>query len=86
MAAPGHVSTDLDRELFHHLRTQADAVMVGAGTVRDGALRRDREDRRAARQARAEGLEPDPLAVIVSGRLDLPADLPLLHEPGLSGS
>jgi riboflavin biosynthesis pyrimidine reductase len=29
------LSTELDRELFHHLRTQADAVMVGAGTVRN---------------------------------------------------
>jgi riboflavin biosynthesis pyrimidine reductase len=34
------------------------------------------------REARVRaGLEPDPLAVIVSGRLDLPDDLPLLHEP-----
>ena len=29
----------------------------------------------------AEGLAPDPLAVIVSGRLDLPADLPILNDP-----
>ena len=28
------LSTELDRQLFHHLRTQADAVMVGAGTAR----------------------------------------------------
>ncbi|MET0762620.1 MAG: dihydrofolate reductase family protein, partial [Thermoleophilaceae bacterium] len=28
----------------------------------------------------AEGLAPDPLAVIVSGRLALPADLPILNE------
>ena len=34
------------------------------------------------REARKqEGLEPDPLAVVVSARLDLPADLPLLNEP-----
>ena len=34
------------------------------------------------RQKRVEeGLAADPLAVIVSGRLDLPADLPLLNEP-----
>jgi riboflavin biosynthesis pyrimidine reductase len=29
------LSSDVDRRLFHHLRTQADAVMVGAGTVRE---------------------------------------------------
>jgi riboflavin biosynthesis pyrimidine reductase len=34
------------------------------------------------RAARAEeGLDADPLAVIVTARLDLPADLPLLNEP-----
>ena len=32
------LSTELDRRLFHHLRTQVDAVMVGAGTVRIGTL------------------------------------------------
>jgi riboflavin-specific deaminase-like protein len=76
------LSSEADRVLFHHLRTQADAVMVGAGTlrverygriVRDPALREKRE---------REGLAPDPLAVIVSARLDLPPDLPLLQDPG----
>src|SRR5215213_8016339 len=75
------LSTDLDRELFHRLRTQADAVMVGAGTVRTERYGRmaKSEDLRAARKE--ERLEADPLAVIVSARLDLPADLPLLNEP-----
>jgi riboflavin-specific deaminase-like protein len=75
------LSTDLDRELFHQLRTQADAVMVGAGTVRAERYGRmtKSEELRAARAA--EGLEADPLAVIVTARLDLPADLPLLNEP-----
>ena len=75
------VSSDLDRELFHHLRTQADAVMVGAGTARQeryGSITKTAE----LREKRvAEGLRPVPLAVIVSGRLDLPADLPLLGDP-----
>jgi riboflavin-specific deaminase-like protein len=76
------MSTELDRELFHHLRTQADAVMVGAGTARAeryGKLTKTDE----LREKRArEGVREVPLAVIVSGRLDLPADLPLLNEPG----
>jgi 2,5-diamino-6-(ribosylamino)-4(3H)-pyrimidinone 5'-phosphate reductase len=71
-----------DRELFHGLRTQADAVMAGAGTVRKeryGRMVRDAE-RRARR--RREGLDEDPLAVVVSGRLTGLADAPLFeaHE------
>jgi riboflavin-specific deaminase-like protein len=75
------LSTDLDRELFHRLRTQVDAVMVGAGTVRAERYGRmiKSEELRAARID--EGLEADPLAVVVTARLDLPADLPLLNEP-----
>ena len=75
------ISTDVDRDLFHHLRTQADAVMVGAGTVRAeryGIVTKTPE-LRAKRVA--EALPEVPLAVIVSGRLDLPADLPILNEP-----
>jgi riboflavin-specific deaminase-like protein len=75
------LSTELDRQLFHLLRTQADAVMVGAGTVRAERYGRmaKSEELRDARER--EGLARDPLAVIVSARLDLPADLPLLNEP-----
>ena len=73
---------DTDRELFRHLRTQADAIMVGAGTVRaerygpavkDEALRAKRED---------EGLAAEPTTVIVSASMDLPPDLPLLQAEG----
>jgi riboflavin-specific deaminase-like protein len=75
------LSTELDRRLFHRLRTQGDAVMVGAGTARTERYGRmaKSDELRAARVA--EGLDPDPVAVVISGRLDLPADLPLLDEP-----
>jgi riboflavin-specific deaminase-like protein len=75
------LSTELDRELFHRLRTQVDAVMVGAGTVRAERYGRmtKNEELRAARTD--DGLAADPVAVVVSARLDLPADLPLLNEP-----
>lgn len=75
------LSTELDRQLFHRLRTQADAIMVGAGTVRAERYGRmaKSDELRAAREQ--EGLAPDPLAVVVTARLDLPADLPLLNEP-----
>jgi riboflavin-specific deaminase-like protein len=75
------ISSPADRQLFHELRAHVDAVMVGAGTVRTeryGRLVRDptRRDRRVGR-----GLAPDPLAVIVSHRLSLTPDLPLLADP-----
>jgi riboflavin-specific deaminase-like protein len=75
------LSTELDRQLFHHLRTQADAVMVGAGTVRIERYGRMTKSEELREKRESEGLAPDPLAVVVSGRLDLPADLPLLNEP-----
>lgn len=77
----GPIGNEADKDLFHALRTRVDAVMVGAGTLRAehyGRLVRKPERREARVRV---GLEPDPVAVIVSGRLDLPEDLPLLHEP-----
>jgi len=75
------LSTELDRQLFHHLRTQADAVMVGAGTVRIERYGRMAKSEELRDKRESEGLARDPLAVVVSSRLDLPADLPLLNEP-----
>jgi riboflavin-specific deaminase-like protein len=75
------LSSDLDRRLFHGLRTQVDAVMIGAGTVRTERYGRMAKSDELRDRREAEGLARNPLAVVVSGRLDLPADLPLLHEP-----
>jgi riboflavin-specific deaminase-like protein len=75
------LSGDVDRALFHHLRTQADAVMVGAGTVRVERYGRMVRRPELREKRREQGLEPDPLAVIVSARLALPSDLPLLQDP-----
>jgi riboflavin-specific deaminase-like protein len=74
------ISSDLDRELFHHLRTQADAVMVGAGTARVERYGRIAKSDELRAKREREGLAADPLAVVVSARLDLPADLPLLQR------
>jgi riboflavin-specific deaminase-like protein len=75
------LSTELDRQLFHHLRTQADAVMVGAGTARIERYGRMTKTDELRDKREREGLARDPLGVVVSARLDLPADLPLLNEP-----
>jgi riboflavin-specific deaminase-like protein len=71
---------EIDREMFLALRTQVDCVMVGAGTARvEGYGPMVRAPERRERRER-EGLAPRPLACLVSGRLDLPADLPLLQD------
>jgi riboflavin-specific deaminase-like protein len=75
------LSTELDRRLFHQLRTQVDAVMIGAGTARVERYGRITKSDELRRRRVREGLAGDPLAVIVSSRLDLPADLPLLQTP-----
>jgi riboflavin-specific deaminase-like protein len=77
----GAIGDVADRTLFHALRASVDAVMAGAGTVRVehyGRIIRDA----AIRSARAQrGLRAEPLACIVSGRLSLAPDTPLLQEP-----
>jgi riboflavin biosynthesis pyrimidine reductase len=77
----GPISSQPDRELFHALRLAVDAVLVGAGTVR--AERYGRIIRQASdRELRVErGLTQEPLACVVSGRLDLDASVPLLADP-----
>jgi 5-amino-6-(5-phosphoribosylamino)uracil reductase len=75
------LSSVADRQVFHALRTRVDAVMVGAGTVRTERYGRLVRDPARREQRRAAGLDPDPLAIVVSGRLDIPRDVPLLQDP-----
>jgi 5-amino-6-(5-phosphoribosylamino)uracil reductase len=75
------LSSVADRQVFHALRTRVDAVMVGAGTLRTERYGRLVRDPARRAQRRAAGLQDDPLAIVVSGRLDIPADVPLLQEP-----
>jgi riboflavin-specific deaminase-like protein len=76
------ISSATDRAIFHNLRTQADAVMVGASTVRsEGYGPMVKTDELRAKRER-EGVRPEPLAVVVSGRLSVPVEVPLLQDPG----
>jgi riboflavin biosynthesis pyrimidine reductase len=80
----GSLGNRADSVLFHGLRGVVDAVMVGAGTVkaeRYGPIV-PQESRRLQRRER--GLRDEPLACVVSGRLSLPADIPLLTDPASS--
>jgi riboflavin biosynthesis pyrimidine reductase len=75
------LSSPADRELFHALRAEADAVMVGARTAnieRYGPIIRDGEVRE---RRLAERLAAQPLALIASRTLDLDPALPLLADP-----
>ena len=75
------LSDDADRELFHGLREHVDAVMAGTGTLRTeryGRLVRDPERRRRRAES---GLNPDPLAGIISRSGDVPTDIPLFADP-----
>lgn len=78
----GPLGSDTDMEMLHRLRTRVDAVMIGAGTMRAERYGRivPHPDLRAYRER--VGLAHDPLAVIVSGRLDLPWDAPLFTDGG----
>jgi riboflavin biosynthesis pyrimidine reductase len=78
----GPIGDAADRELFHGLRTQVDAVMAGARTMEvEHYGRLVKSDALAERRER-EGLAPQPLAVIVSGSLAFnPEAVPLLQEP-----
>ena len=76
----GAIGSDTDTQMLVGLRAKADAVMIGAGTLRAeryGRLVPDPDQR--ARRERG-GLPADPLAVVVSGRLDLPWDASLFTE------
>ncbi|HVM54796.1 MAG TPA: dihydrofolate reductase family protein [Acidimicrobiales bacterium] len=59
------MSSTADRQLFHHLRTLADVILVGAGTMRDEHYGPHRPP---------DGSSPRPIAVVTNTlRLDLTA-------------
>jgi riboflavin-specific deaminase-like protein len=67
----GAIGSPIDRILMRALRARADAVMIGAGTLRAEkltlAVPKDLARARASR-----GLKPQPLAVIATGSGDVP--------------
>jgi riboflavin-specific deaminase-like protein len=78
----GPIGSETDTAMLVGLRRRFDAVMIGAGTMRAeryGRLVGDPEQRRRRERL---GLPPEPLMVIVSGRLDLPWDAPLFTAAG----
>jgi riboflavin biosynthesis pyrimidine reductase len=78
----GAIGGQADKALFLGLRTAVDSVMAGAGTVRAEHYRRLVRDERLRDIRRERGLAEEPLACIVSGRLALSDEIPLLADPG----
>jgi riboflavin biosynthesis pyrimidine reductase len=74
------MSAPVDRELFHHLRTQADGILVGAGTIRTERYGRVTKTPELEAKRLREDVRPDAIAVIVTRSGNLPDDLPLLRE------
>jgi riboflavin-specific deaminase-like protein len=77
----GGLGDDGDRAIFHCLREQVDAVLVGTGTLRAEGYGRllGKPERRQRRIDR--GQTPEPLLVAVSRSGDIPTDIPLFGEP-----
>jgi len=76
----GPIGSDADTAMLVALRTRADAVMIGAGTMRAERYGRVISDEAKLDRRERDDLPRDPLMVIVSGRLDLPWDAPLFTE------
>lgn len=81
----GSISSGVDKQVFDATRRLADAVLVGAGTIRAegyAAMRAKPAD--AARRA-AQGQTPAPVLAVVSASLELPWDSALFtastHRP-----
>ncbi|TFB98578.1 MULTISPECIES: pyrimidine reductase family protein [unclassified Cryobacterium] len=69
-----------DKLVFDTLRTLADVILVGAGTVRAEGYGGIRLDAAAEAWRVAHGLPPQPRIAVVSGRLDLEAGHPLFTD------
>ena len=78
----GPIGTRRDTAMLVGLRTRVDAVMIGAGTMREECYGRVMADPAKRERREEDGLPRDPLMVLVSGRLDLPWEAPLFTEGG----
>ncbi len=70
----GTIGSDADTAILMGLRESADAVLVGAGTVRAENYGRLLPGKAARERRQSAGRSADPLAVIVGNSLNLPWD------------
>jgi riboflavin-specific deaminase-like protein len=76
----GPIGTRTDMEMLQRLRTCSDAVMIGAGTMRAERYGRMVPDPEFRAYRESRGLSHDPIAVLVSNRMDLPWEAGLFTE------
>jgi 2,5-diamino-6-(ribosylamino)-4(3H)-pyrimidinone 5'-phosphate reductase len=67
------VGSELDHRLMRNIRSNVDAVLVGAGTLRSEALTLTVGEPLAKRR-RERGLKEQPLSIILTGGGDIPVD------------
>ena len=68
----GAIGSSVDTAMFAALRSRANAIMVGGGTFRTETYGRLIRDAAVRERRELAGMAPDPIAVIVSGRMNLP--------------
>jgi riboflavin biosynthesis pyrimidine reductase len=78
----GPIGSDADTAMLVGLRGRFDGVMIGAGTMRAERYGRLVSEPETRERRERDGLPPEPLMVLVSGRLDLPWEAPLFTEGG----
>ena len=71
------ISSPVDGQVFDSVRRLADAVLIGAGTLRAEQYGPMRSVEADAERRRKAGQAPAPQLAVVSGSLDLPWDLPV---------
>lgn len=76
----GPIGSAADTAMLVALRTQVDAVMIGAGTMRAERYGQVIADPAKRERRERAGFSRDPLMVLISGRLDIPWDAPLFTE------
>jgi riboflavin biosynthesis pyrimidine reductase len=77
----GGLSSEADQQVFAMLRAITDVILVGAGTVRAEGYGPVRPESEGVRWAwLREGRTPSPPIAVVTGRLDLDLECPLLTE------
>jgi riboflavin biosynthesis pyrimidine reductase len=77
------ISSVTDRAVLGEIRRLADAIVVGAGTVRDEPYGPLRPDPATVEERGALGLAPAPGFVVVSASLDLPLGAPMFTGSGV---
>ena len=76
----GPIGSRADMETLQRLRTRVDAVMIGAGTMRAERYGRMVPDADYRAYRESIGLAHDPVAVLVSNRMELPWDAGLFTD------